>query len=582
SITVTPVNDNDPAAVDETITVAEGGTATTLVGGAASVLTNDTDTDLPNDTLSVAVGTGPTNGSLTLNADGTFSYTHDGSENLTDSFTYTVSDADGGVTDSGTVSITITPVNDNNPVAVDENITVAEGGTMTTLVGGASSVLTNDTDTDLPNDTLSVAVGTGPTNGSLTLNADGTFSYTHDGSENLTDSFAYTVSDADGGVTNSGTVSITITPVNDAPVIGGDTAGAVTEDGTLIDTGAITITDADAGEAVFMAQTSADSTGGYGSVDLDAAGNWTYTLNNGRAAVQALNAGETLADSFTAVTADGSTRVVTITITGSNEAPVEDSGSTAGRDDGDSEDVVSVPIPDESVAEDAEDTTVLNPVVGGSGENGISEDAPISTVEGQLPAGGVEGDEAANSTGGPAASQHEEIFYLVDENDIDESLERAGYHSNYLFFDNDLPEAVAFEKHLRVRHTALEKVLEPKDLAHIGSIDFESNDLKQVVEKGDYDQFRNEIDKAFNSEQRSELTNSRIITITSTAFTAGLVGYLFRAGSLAASLVSALPLWRWFDPITIFSGHKEALEKIDESTEEDELNSENFFDGEAK
>ncbi|MBI9087201.1 MAG: DUF2341 domain-containing protein, partial [Desulfobacterales bacterium] len=129
TVTVTDVNDNDPVAVDESITVAEGGTVTTLVGGAASVLTNDTDADLPYDTLSVAVGAGPTNGSLTLNADGTFSYTHNGSENLTDSFTYTVSDADGGVTDSGTVSITVTPVNDNDPAAVDETITVAEGGT---------------------------------------------------------------------------------------------------------------------------------------------------------------------------------------------------------------------------------------------------------------------------------------------------------------------------------------------------------------------------------------------------------------------------------------------------------------------
>ncbi len=50
------------------------------------------------------------NGTLTLNADGTFSYTHDGSENLTDSFTYIVSDEDGGVTDTGTVSITVNPV----------------------------------------------------------------------------------------------------------------------------------------------------------------------------------------------------------------------------------------------------------------------------------------------------------------------------------------------------------------------------------------------------------------------------------------------------------------------------------------
>ncbi|MEZ5738431.1 MAG: Ig-like domain-containing protein [Burkholderiaceae bacterium] len=50
-------------------------------------------------------------------------------ENFIDSFTYVVSDANGGVTDTGTVSITVTPVNDNDPVANNDNITVSEGGT---------------------------------------------------------------------------------------------------------------------------------------------------------------------------------------------------------------------------------------------------------------------------------------------------------------------------------------------------------------------------------------------------------------------------------------------------------------------
>ena len=76
---------------------------------------------------------GPSFGTLILNSDGTFQYTHDGSENFSDSFVYELLDADGGVTDTATVSITITPVNDNDPVAGDDSITVAEGGTATTL-----------------------------------------------------------------------------------------------------------------------------------------------------------------------------------------------------------------------------------------------------------------------------------------------------------------------------------------------------------------------------------------------------------------------------------------------------------------
>ncbi len=63
---------------------------------------------------------------------------------------------------------------------------------------------------------LAVSVVSGPAHGSLTLNADGTFSYTHDGSETTTDSFTYKLNDGSAD-SNTATVSITVTPVNDAP-----------------------------------------------------------------------------------------------------------------------------------------------------------------------------------------------------------------------------------------------------------------------------------------------------------------------------------------------------------------------------
>ncbi|MCU7805801.1 MAG: DUF4347 domain-containing protein, partial [Candidatus Thiodiazotropha sp. (ex Lucinoma borealis)] len=188
AIIYTPVSDQTPVAVADTITVAEGATITTLDGGSGTVLNNDT--GLGDTPVTVSLVTGPTQSAgFTLNADGTFSYTHNGSENFNDSFTYRVTDNDGQTSDA-TVNITVTPVSDATPVAVVDTITVAEGATITTLDGGSSTVLNNDT--GLGDTPVTVSLVTGPTQSAgFTLNADGTFSYTHNGSENFNDSFTY-------------------------------------------------------------------------------------------------------------------------------------------------------------------------------------------------------------------------------------------------------------------------------------------------------------------------------------------------------------------------------------------------------
>ncbi len=72
---------------------------------------------------------------------------------------------------------------------------------------------------------------------------------------------------------------------------------------------------------------------GYGTFSIDATGHWTYTLNNGHAAVNALPAGQTLSDSFTVKTVDGTEQVVSITINGANDAPVITSGASASIDE---------------------------------------------------------------------------------------------------------------------------------------------------------------------------------------------------------------------------------------------------------
>ena len=159
----------------------------------------------------------------------------------------TVTDA-GGHSDNATITVDLNNLNDNNPVADAESFTVAEGGTATEAdLDAGTSLLDGDTDADLPNDTLTVTTTpvSGPSHASsFILNADGTFSYTHDGSENLSDSFTYEVTDALGH-SSTAVVTITITPVNDSPVLGNNNL-IITEGATVIfDSTMLSATDVD-------------------------------------------------------------------------------------------------------------------------------------------------------------------------------------------------------------------------------------------------------------------------------------------------------------------------------------------------
>jgi surface protein/VCBS repeat-containing protein len=207
TIDITAVNDA-PVAVNDAISLNEGATVSALSTTQTSVLNNDTDVD--NVSLTATIVTQPTNGTLTLNSNGTFSYTHNGSETTTDSFTYKAND---GSVDSNlaTVTIAIIPVNDA-PVTVNDTITLNEGATVSVLSTTQTSVLFNDTDAE--NNTLTASVVTLPANGTLVLNPNGTFTYTHNGSETTTDSFTYKANDGSLD-SNSATVDISIAPIND-------------------------------------------------------------------------------------------------------------------------------------------------------------------------------------------------------------------------------------------------------------------------------------------------------------------------------------------------------------------------------
>jgi VCBS repeat-containing protein len=207
-----PFQNHAPVANSDSYATNEDTALTAVIPG---VLSNDTDAD--GDALTAVLVAGPLHGSLTLNTDGSFTYTPDLNWNGTDTFTYKAND---GSVDGNTATVTITVGSDNDvPVAVADPYSTNED---TVLVVTASGVLTNDTDAD--GDTLSAILVGGPSNGTLSLSTDGSFTYTPNTNWSGTDSFTYKAND---GSADSGTVSVTITvtPVNDAPTA---TPGSVT------------------------------------------------------------------------------------------------------------------------------------------------------------------------------------------------------------------------------------------------------------------------------------------------------------------------------------------------------------------
>jgi len=197
-IMVTCVNDA-PVANDDEATVPEDSSVT------IPVLGNDYDVD--GDSLSVSIVSGPANGRATVNPDGTITYTPNPDFCGTDSFTYQACDP-AGACDTATVTIHVTCVNDA-PVAQDDTYTTNED---TPLVVAKPGVLGNDYDVD--GDPLTAVLVSGPAHGTLTLNPDGSFTYTPNPKFYGTDTFTYRVFDGEL-YSNVATVTITVSFVND-------------------------------------------------------------------------------------------------------------------------------------------------------------------------------------------------------------------------------------------------------------------------------------------------------------------------------------------------------------------------------
>ncbi|HJV86412.1 MAG TPA: VCBS domain-containing protein [Noviherbaspirillum sp.] len=287
--------------------------------------------------------------SITVHADGTVGYDASGlqaslqhlaaGEFFTDSFTYTVRMANGALS-TATATVSIAGLNDAPTLAgvaaasiLDTAADDAPAAVTGTLAGADvdhGAVLTYGfadgvAFTVAADGTLVSATD----NGTLSLNAQtGAYSFLADPDKidslaagvNADASFVVKVTDEHGASSSSVNLSFTLVGANDTAEISGTANGSVTEDGTLTARGALQVADRDAGQSAFQAPASLAGT--YGDFTFDAtSGEWTYTLRNGDANVQALTSAQTVSDELVITSLDGSaSQTIHVDIGGADEA----------------------------------------------------------------------------------------------------------------------------------------------------------------------------------------------------------------------------------------------------------------------
>ncbi|WP_166219362.1 VCBS domain-containing protein [Pseudomonas atagonensis] len=406
NITIQGRNDTPIAQNDSNTALEAGGQNNATPGSnpSGNVLSNDSDVDGNGEVLSViGVNQGATTGnigsafngaygSLTLNADGSYSYLVDNNnaqvqalrtnaETLTETFTYQIRDL-AGATSTATLTITIRGANDN-PVANDDSaVAVEAGGTFNGRPGvnPSGNVLTNDTDVDA-NDaklvtgirsgseaaggtftTVGVAQSFNGLYGTLTINADGTYSYVVNNTlaavqalkvgDSLVETFTYRMRDI-AGATDTAQLSIRIDGAWDAPVAVNDTSVAVADNGKgngVNPSGNVLPNDTDvdqgdsktvtgirfgteaAGGTLSGVTAGTDNSNGtlinglYGQLIIGADGSYTYNLDSSNPVVLALGPLQFLNERFTYQVTDrggeNDLAEIHIIIRGRNSAPV--------------------------------------------------------------------------------------------------------------------------------------------------------------------------------------------------------------------------------------------------------------------
>ncbi|MEZ0223397.1 MAG: cadherin-like domain-containing protein [Alphaproteobacteria bacterium] len=358
SITVTPVDDSPVLTTNSGATVTEGSSA--LI---TSAELNATDGDTADADLVYTITSAPVNGyvELTTNAGiaitsftqadlaaGVVNYVHDGSEATSDAFAFTLSDGTTTLA-ADAFNITVSPI-DDAPELTNTGATVAEGNTVTLSPANLGA-----TDADTGDSDLVFTLTSPPANGYLQFSTDpgtsiatftqadiaaGLVQYVHGGGENTSDSFTFTLND--GTTTLGGTFNVTVTPVDDVPVLATNT-GVTTVEGSsaILTTARLSASDADTANANLTFAVTSSPANGYLELTTNPGVSITsFTQADLAAGIvnYVHNGSEAASDSFTFTLSDGTTTLAAatfnITVAPTDDAPVLDTNVAATLNEG--------------------------------------------------------------------------------------------------------------------------------------------------------------------------------------------------------------------------------------------------------
>lgn len=476
TVTVT-LGNSAPIAANDLVTVAEDGSVR------IDVLANDSDLD--GDPMTTSLVSGPSNGSVSRNADDTFTYVPNANYNGPDSFRYAISD--GVLTAEALVSITVSPVNDVPVVNGTQAFTANYGERLT--IDASAGLLRNAIDVD--GDLLSVVLVTAPTHGTVTVNADGSFVYEPTDSS-PTDEFFVAVSD---GTTQTAPIRVQIDAVvAPAPGAGSGSTSSVSQTDSGSSTSGSTSSASESSDSSYSESTDSSS--------ADESTNDSTTDYESESSTESSEATETTTTAEEAEAAEEATTEQATTESAESQQAVERAAEAVTD--------AAEQLAPGSIATESSSNASASSTVSNLGAAGIAPDG--SSMIGDF------GDRSAANLGGSGSANRGGGFVSFVTGWWD-----AG---TYAATDVNDP-AEAWRQH--------------------------------VIDNAGITQAINEVEESVGGARPLQTAVGQVVTVTGSAATVGYVVMAIRSGALVTGLLAQMPAWRIIDPLVVL----EALEDPD-------------------